>query len=178
MIFHYDFDRLKTKKLFFTNLHIIGVRKTFEKLEKELAAAFESSAEDKAPAKCPVCKPIVPECPPNKCPPLPECPKPTVAPSGGSSLIPLGGVDSPPAPYDKEDPNAPSKKYITYKRIYDFFTQAGFQIDALISASDWRRTSLISHQFENLFKTTEPRTEKELLLFKVDLELSFITYES
>ena len=43
IISYYDFDLKKTKKLFFTNLHILGVRKTFEKLEKELIKAFEKS---------------------------------------------------------------------------------------------------------------------------------------
>ena len=44
---YYNFDLKKTKKLFFTNLHILGVRKTFEKLEKELNKAFEKSSESK-----------------------------------------------------------------------------------------------------------------------------------
>ena len=42
----YDFDFKKTKKLFFTNLHILGVRKTFEKLEKEMIKAFENPKEE------------------------------------------------------------------------------------------------------------------------------------
>ena len=45
LIRYYDFDLKKTKKLFFTNLHIRGVRKTFEKLEKELVKAFEKQSE-------------------------------------------------------------------------------------------------------------------------------------
>ena len=103
-----------------TNLHILGVRKTFEKLEKELKSAF---ADDKK-EECPVCKPVVPDCPPNNCPPLPVCPKPTEMPPIDDSRIPIGGTDPPPPPYDEDDLNAPSKKHITYKRIYEFFTQS------------------------------------------------------
>ena len=44
---YYNFDLKKTKKLFFTNLHILGVRKTFEKLEKELVEAFEKQSKGK-----------------------------------------------------------------------------------------------------------------------------------
>merc|ERR1739848_922865 len=66
-----EYDK-KTKKLFFTNLHILGVRKTFEKLEKELVKAFEKSTDSKkevTEAKCPICKPPEPpKCPPNTCP--------------------------------------------------------------------------------------------------------------
>ena len=46
-LLYYDFDLKKTKKLFFTNLHILGVRKTFEKLEKELVKAFEKQSKGK-----------------------------------------------------------------------------------------------------------------------------------
>ena len=92
--------------------------------------AFENPTEAK---KCPICidngerllEP--PKCPPNRCPPLPECPEATAAPPKPDDTgIPLNG-DKPPPPYDQKDPNAPSGKHITYKRIYDFFTQAGFQ---------------------------------------------------
>ena len=95
--------------------------------------------------ECPICNIEPPKCPPNKCPPLPECPETTAAPpKPGNTGIPLDGKDPPPAPYDKKDPNAPSGKHITYKRIYDFFTQAG----------------------------TKPRLEEDLLLFKVELQAS------
>ena len=128
----YDFDLKKTKKLFFTNLHILGVRKTFEKLEKELIKAFENPKDEgkkevTEAKKCPICIVEPPKCPPNRCPPLPKCPETTAAPPKPDDTgIPLDG-DKPPPPYDQKDPNAPSGKHITYKRIYDFFTQAGFQ---------------------------------------------------
>ena len=129
----HDFDLKKTKKLFFTNLHILGVRKTFEKLEKELIKAFETPKEDGKKEvtdakKCPICIVEPPKCPPNRCPPLPTCPEATAAPPKPVDTgIPLDGDKPPPPPYDVKDPNAPSGKHITYKRIYDFFTQAGFQ---------------------------------------------------
>lgn len=72
-----------------------------------------------------------------------RCPEKDASSKPGKTGILVGADGPPPAPYDKKDLNAPSPKHITYKRIYDFFTQGGF---------------------------SEPRVEEDLLLFKVELE--------
>ena len=118
------------------------LRKLFDWL---IAQSCKQYFEIPIETKCPICVIEPPKCPPNICPTLPKCPETTAAPTTlGDTGITLDGKDPPPAPYDKEDPNAPSGKHITYKRIYDFFTQAG----------------------------TKPRLEEDLLLFKVELQAS------
>ena len=76
----------------------IFLRKLFDWLIAQLS---KQCFENPTKAECPICNIEPPKCPPNRCPPFPECPKKTAAPpKPGNTGILLDGKNLPPAPYD------------------------------------------------------------------------------